>query len=91
MRTLLENIIKDYEENNSIVEKKNNIRKLANEFTKEETIRVNQLKAKGQKIEYSPNMRMLEMALYLDQNFKSNFIPQEAVFAISYISSHFQV
>ncbi len=47
MRKLLENIIKDYEENNSLVTKKNNIRKLANEFTKEETIRVNQLKAKG--------------------------------------------
>jgi hypothetical protein len=47
MRRLLENIIKDYEENDSIVEKKNNIRKLANEFTKEETTRVNQLKAIG--------------------------------------------
>ena len=45
MRKLLENIIKDYEENNSLITKKNNIRKLANEFTKEETIRVNKLKA----------------------------------------------
>ena len=72
MQRLLENIIKDYEENNSLINKKNNIRRLANEFTKEEIIRVNQLKAKGQKVEYSPNMRMLEMALYLDQNFKTN-------------------
>ena len=70
MRKLLENIIKDYEENNSLVTKKNNIRKLANEFTKEDTIRVNQLKAKGQKIEFSPNIRMLEMVLYLDRTFQ---------------------
>ena len=72
MRTLLENIIKDYEENNSLVNKKNNIRKLANEFTKEEIIRVNQLKAKGQKVEHNPNIRMLEMAFILDQDFKLN-------------------
>ena len=72
MRTLLDNIIRDYEENYSLLIKKNNIRKLANEFAKEEITRVNKLKAKGQKIEYSPNMRMLEMALYLDQNFKPN-------------------
>ena len=72
MRRLLQNIIKDYEENNSLVEKKNNIRKLANEFTKEETIRVNQLKAKDHKIEVSPNIRMLEMAYILDKDFKLN-------------------
>jgi hypothetical protein len=72
MRTLLDNIIRDYEENYSLLIKKNNIRKLANEFAKEEINRVNKLKAKGQKVEYSPNMRMLEMALYLDQNFKTN-------------------
>ena len=72
MRTLLDNIIRDYEENYSLLIKKNNIRKLANEFAKEEITRVNKLKAKGQKVEYSPNMRMLEMALYLDQNFKTN-------------------
>jgi hypothetical protein len=72
MQRLLDNIIRDYEENDSLVNKKNNIRKLANEFTKEEIMRVNQLKAKGQKIEYSPNMRMLEMALYFDQTFSLN-------------------
>ena len=72
MRTLLDNIIRDYEENYSLLIKKNNIRKLANEFTKEETIRVNQLKAKGQKIEVSPNIRMLEMAYILDKDFKLN-------------------
>ena len=72
MRRLLQNIIKDYEENNSLINKKNNIRRLANEFTKEEIIRVNQLKAKGQKVEHNPNIRMLEMAFILDQDFKLN-------------------
>jgi hypothetical protein len=72
MQRLLENIIKDYEENNSLIKKKNNIRRLANEFTKEEMIRVNQLKAKGQKVEHNPNIRMLEMAFILDQDFKLN-------------------
>lgn len=72
MQRLLENIIKDHEENNSLINKKNNIRRLANEFTKEEIIRVNQLKAKGQKVEHNPNIRMLEMAFILDQDFKLN-------------------
>ncbi len=72
MQRLLDNIIKDYEENHSLLIKKSNIRKLANEFTKEEIIRVNKLKAKGEKVEYSPNIRLLQMALYLDQNFKAN-------------------
>ena len=40
MERLLHNIIRDYESEESLVEKKNNIRLLANEFAKEDIIRV---------------------------------------------------
>jgi hypothetical protein len=40
MERLLQNIIRDYEDEESLVEKKNNIRFLAEEFAKEDINRV---------------------------------------------------
>ncbi len=44
MQRLMNNIIRDDEPDNSLITKKNNIRQLANEFAKEDNIRVNKLK-----------------------------------------------
>ena len=44
MKRLIDNIITDNEPDDLFITKKNNIRQLANEFTKEENFRVNQLK-----------------------------------------------
>ena len=57
----MDNIITDYESERSLIIKKNNIRYLANEFAKQDIARVSLLRANGEKVEYSPNIRMLEM------------------------------
>ena len=66
MERLLHNIIRDYEDEESLVEKKNNIRLLAEEFAKEDINRVRQLKANREKVELSPNMKMLQMVYKLN-------------------------
>ena len=70
MKMLLDNIIKDNEPEDSLILKKKNIRQLANEFVKEEIIRVNLLKKKGEKVEHNPKLDLLEMAHYLDDTFR---------------------
>ena len=66
MERLLHNIIRDYEDEESLVEKKNNIRLLAEEFAKEDINRVRQLKANREKVEVSPNMKMLQTVYKLN-------------------------